>query len=262
MTSTDESISIVIVDDHALVREGLNELLEAQPDLRVVGQAGNSREALAVVATQRPDIVLLDVEIPGAEASDTVHDMGVQSPESKIIILSMYDGPQLLRRLLGAGIRGYLLKSVHQSELIAAIRSVHTEPDRIVLSVSRECLSQFDAAPPDILTEREREILELTADALSNGQIAAMLSLTEATVKRHLRNIFVKLGAVSRIDAVNKAITASLITPPARLRSELAPRMTTALAQTAERGSQAAAARQRMRGSSPGEPGRRYRPPE
>lgn len=258
MTSAAGSISIVIVDDHALVRDGLNEILEAQPDLRVVGQAGNSADALTVVARERPDIVLLDVEIPGAEAADTVREMSVLSPGSKIIILSMYDGPQLLRRLLGTGIRGYLLKSVHQNELVAAVRSVHTEPDRIVLSVSRECLSHLDGSPREILTVREREILELTAEALSNCQIAAMLALTEATVKRHLRNVFIKLDAVSRIDAVNKAIAASLITPSARHRIDGPARLVAA--QTAGRGSQAAAAQQRTPGSSPGELGRRYRP--
>lgn len=220
MTSSDGLISIVLVDDHALVRDGLNEILDAQPDLHVVGQAGNSSDALAVVARERPDIVLLDVEIPGGEATDTVNEMAVLSPKSKIIILSMYDGPQLLRRLLAAGIRGYLLKSVHWNELVAAVRSVHNEPDRVVLSVSRECLSQLNEQPQEILTARELEILELTAEALSNYQIATMLDLTEATVKRHLRNVFVKLDAVSRIDAVNKAIAISLITPPQRARSE------------------------------------------
>lgn len=260
MSLPDGSIRIVIVDDHALVREGLNEILEAQPDLRVVGQAGNSADALTVVARERPDVVLLDVEIPGGEAADTVREMSARSPSSKIIILSMYDGPLLLRRLLGAGIRGYLLKSVHRNELVAAVRSVHAETDRIVLSVSRECLSQLDASPQGILTEREREILELTAVALSNCQIASMLALTEATVKRHLRNVFIKLDAVSRIDAVNKAIAASLITPPTRVRSELPARPTTGPAQTTERASPAAGARQRMPGSSQGEPGRRYQP--
>ncbi len=222
MTSPSGPISIVLVDDHALVRDGLNEILEAQPDLHVVGQAGNSADALAVVARERPDIVLLDVEIPGGEATDTVNEMAVLSPASKIIILSMYDGPQLLRRLLAAGIRGYLLKSVHWNELVAAVRSVHNEPDRVVLSVSRECLSKLNEQPQEILTSREREILELTAEARSNYQIATLLDLTEATVKRHLRNVFIKLDAVSRIDAVNKAIALSLITSPKQARSGVA----------------------------------------
>ncbi|WP_214103854.1 response regulator [Acrocarpospora catenulata] len=207
-------INIVIVDDHALFREGLREILESQEDLHVVGEAGDSYAAVAVVARERPDIVLLDVEMPGEEVTDTVTRMRSASPRSQILILSMYDGPQLLRQLLAKGIRGYLLKSVHWQELVAAVRSVHNETDRVVLSVSRESLAKLEQSPTAAtLTDREREILELAADALSNHQIATRLTLTEATIKRHLRNVFAKLGAVSRIDAVNKAMAASLITP-------------------------------------------------
>jgi len=259
MSSADSPIRVVIVDDHALFRDGLREILDAQPDIQVVGEAGNSSGALAVVARERPDIVLLDVEIPGGEATETVGEITAISPSSQIIILSMYDGPQLLRSLLAAGIRGYLLKSVHWNELVAAVRSVHTEPDRVVLSVSRECLSQLNESAQEVLTERERQILELTAEALSNYQIATMLALTEATVKRHLRNVFVKLDAVSRIDAVNKAIAASLINPPpTRPRSEATGRPGSAAAPTAVRGPRATAGRQRPPGSSPNGQGRRY----
>ena len=205
-------IGIAIVDDHALFREGLREILDAQDGLVVVGEAKDSHTALALVETARPDIVLLDIEIPGDEAPATVARIKQISPSSHVIILSMYDGPQLLRRLLTVGIRGYLLKSVHRHELVAAIRSVYDEPDRVVLAVSRESLANVQAPSSDVLSDREKEILELAAQALSNSQIASRLALTEATIKRHLRNIFVKLGAVSRIDAVNKATAASLIT--------------------------------------------------
>ncbi|MEW9534554.1 response regulator [Microbispora sp. NPDC049125] len=213
MNQPEPRIRVALVDDHALFREGLHELLEMQEDLEVVGQAGDSVSALAMIAEQQPDIILLDVEIPGAEAPDTVAGIRLRSPRSQIIILSMYDGSQLLRRLLAAGVRGYLLKSVHREELISAIRSVHGEPDRIVLTVSRESLAQAQGPAPGVLSDRELQILELAAEALSNSQIATRLALTEATVKRHLRNIFVKLGAVSRIDAVNKAVAAALIAP-------------------------------------------------
>ncbi|TDD18371.1 response regulator transcription factor [Nonomuraea diastatica] len=219
MIRSDSPTTIAIVDDHALFREGLREILEAQEGLVVVGEAGTSDDALRLVADKKPDILLLDVEIPGDSATDTVTRLRSQVPNTQIIILSMYDGPQLLRRLLAAGIRGYLLKSVHWHELVSAIRSVHDEPDRIVLAVSRESLAQMESAPAEVLTSKEREVLELAAQALSNRQIAARINTTEATVKRHLRNIFVKLGAASRIDAVNRAIDASLITP-SRARSD------------------------------------------
>ncbi|GII02789.1 response regulator [Planobispora takensis] len=206
--------TVGIVDDHALFREGLREILEACDGLKVVGEAGDSGEALALVERERPDVLMLDVEIPGDDVLDTVGRVRVISPATKIIVLSMYDGPQLLRRLLSSGIRGYLLKSVHREEVISAIRSVVSDPERLVLAVSRDSLAQVHAPTPNTLTDKERQVLEFAAQALSNQQIATRLGLTEATVKRHLRNVFVKLGAVSRIDAVNRAIAASLISVP------------------------------------------------
>ncbi|NUR85098.1 MAG: response regulator transcription factor [Nonomuraea sp.] len=203
--------TVGIVDDHTLFREGLREILETCADLRVIGEAGDSGGAVALVRQERPDVVMLDIEIPGGDVLDTVSQMRVSSPDTKIIVLSMYDGPQLLRRLLSAGIRGYLLKSVHSEEVISAIRSVVNDPERLVLAVSRDSMAQIHAPAQNILTDKERQVLELAAQALSNQQIARHLSLTEATVKRHLRNVFVKLGAVSRIDAVNRAVAASLI---------------------------------------------------
>ncbi|MFI2612165.1 response regulator [Kitasatospora sp. NPDC018619] len=205
---------VVLVDDHALVREGVREILESQDDMVVVSEAANSGDAIAQVARHRPDVVLLDVELPDGEPTETVTRMRALSPSSQIIMLSMYDGPQLLRRLINAGIRGYLLKSVCGDELVAAVRGVHRGSDRMVLAVSRDSLARMQGVTENVLSARELEILELVAQALSNGQIATRLLITEATVKRHLRNVFAKLGAVSRIDAVNKAIAASLIPPP------------------------------------------------
>jgi len=212
MSPGDDRTTILIVDDHALVREGLREILQTQPDLRVVGEAWDSAGTVTQAAKHRPDVVLLDVEIPGTEVTTTVHRITAVSPGSRVIILSMHEGPRLVRSLLAAGVRGYLLKSAHWQELAAAIRAVRDDGDRVVLGVSRESLGPVPAGRPvpsrpaaGTLSAREREVLDLVAQALSNGQIAARLQLTEATVKRHLRNIFAKLGAVSRLDAVNKA---------------------------------------------------------
>jgi DNA-binding NarL/FixJ family response regulator len=206
MTDRDDRITILLVDDHTLVREGLREILETQSDLRVVGEAKDSDTTMALVDETKPDIVLLDVEIPGADVTTTVKEIKNRSPRSRVIILSMYEGPQLVQALLTAGIRGYLLKSVHWQELVVAIRAIRADGDRIILGVSRESLAAGQQEAPSVrLSAREAEVLDLVAQALSNGQIAARLQLTEATVKRHLRNIFVKLGAVSRLDAVNKA---------------------------------------------------------
>ncbi|MFP3961823.1 response regulator transcription factor [Actinomadura fulvescens] len=203
---------ILIVDDHALVRDGVREILETQEDMVVVGEASGSHSAVALVAETRPQVVLLDVSIPGDDAVTTVGRIRALSPGTAVVILSMFEGPYLLRSLLDAGIRGYLLKSATRQELVAAIRSVAADEARTVLSVSQESLLHLHGPTEDVLTPLEREILQLTAEALSNAQIAARLSLTEAAVKRHLGKIFGKLGAVSRIDAVNKAAAASLIT--------------------------------------------------
>jgi DNA-binding NarL/FixJ family response regulator len=125
----------------------------------------------------------------------------------------MYDGPQLLRELLALGICGYLLKNSTRQELVAAIRNARADDAPVLLAVSRESLTQVQGPVAGALSGREREVLQLVGQAMSNAQIAGRLCLSEATVKRHLRNIFTKLGAVSRIDAVNKALAASLISP-------------------------------------------------
>lgn len=206
MNNGDDRITVLLVDDHALVREGLREILQMQSDMRVVGEAEDSGATLALAARHQPDIVLLDVEIPGDEVTSTVRRIRECSPQSRVIILSMYEGPKLVQALLAAGIRGYLLKSIHWEELVVAIRAIYADRDRMILGVSRESLGYAPSGPSTgTLSARELEVLELVAQALSNGQIASRLHLTEATVKRHLRNIFAKLGAVSRLDAVNKA---------------------------------------------------------
>jgi len=202
------------VDDHDLVRAGFKEIIEAEPGLTVVADAGDSAQAVAVIADKRPDVVLLDVEIPGDSVTATVRKIHELSPRSQVIILSMYDGPELLRSLLEAGIRGYLLKSASREELLLAIRGSIVPDGQVRLSVSSASLAavQSDPGQPR-LSQRERQVLQLVAEALSNVQIGHRLGLTEATVKRHLSNIYVKLDAVSRIDAVNRAVTLSLITP-------------------------------------------------
>jgi DNA-binding NarL/FixJ family response regulator len=216
---TDDRTRVLIVDDHMLVREGLRRILQAQDDMEVVGEAGDSARAVATAARERPDVVLLDVEIPGGEATATVRKLRDASPASRVIILSMHEGPRLVQELLDAGIRGYLLKSIHWQELVLAIRTVHVDPDRVVLGVSGQSLRNSRQGLGEgtmALSAREREVLDLVGEALSNGQIASRLSLKEATVKRHLRNVFVKLGAVSRIDAVNKAAELESFSPPRR----------------------------------------------
>jgi DNA-binding NarL/FixJ family response regulator len=199
-----EPATILIVDDHAVVREGLRRLLTAYDDMRVVGGAGDLAAAAALAAQERPGIILLDIGIP--DGGTAVRKLLASSPGSRVIIVSRREGPELVQSALEAGARGYLPMNIQGNELVVAIRAVLANPDRVVLGVSRASLGYgVGTRGPQALSDREREILALVGQALSNRQIASRLSLAEATVKRHMRNIFVKLGAVSRIDAVNKA---------------------------------------------------------
>lgn len=207
-------IRILIVDDHGLFREGLRELLTAHASLSVVGEASDYREAVAAVAALDPDVVLLDVGIPGGHVTSAVRELRRPGSRPHIIILTMYDDPTLLHRLLTLGIRGYLLKTASRQQLVSAILATRgAADDQVTLSVSRVSLTSPAGAAPDLLTGRELAVLMRAAKALSNGQIARELALTEATVKRHMRNIFAKLGAVSRMDAVQKAAGAGLLSP-------------------------------------------------
>ncbi|MEW2117003.1 response regulator transcription factor [Streptomyces sp. NPDC005474] len=210
-----EQIRVVLVDDHALVRAGLREILESQPDIIVVGEAASSSEAVAEVSRQAPHMVLLDVGIPGDDVTVTASRIREMMPQTKIIVLSMYGNPKLIQQLITSRmVHGYLLKTVAKEELYAAIRGIHRDPNRVVLVVSLDSLPAAEEDGDQVdLSRRELQILELVAEAMSNGQIASRLFISEASAKRHLHNIFVKLGAVSRIDAVNKAIKASLIKP-------------------------------------------------
>jgi DNA-binding NarL/FixJ family response regulator len=212
---TTAPITVVVVDDHVLIRYGLREILQTQPDVAVVGEAGDSASAIDVVTRLQPSVVVLDVEIPGGDATDTVRMLRQCAPNTQVVILSMYDGPHLLQRLLALGIRGYLLKSVSRTEFLAAIRNACGDSGHVTLSVSRRSLAPTPTVRAE-LSRRELDVLTLAARAMSNAQIAARLYLTEATVKRHLSNIFAKLGAVSRLDAVNKAIAANFVPPPLR----------------------------------------------
>ncbi|MFE4862277.1 response regulator [Streptomyces sp. NPDC056670] len=205
-------VRILLVDDHAILRETLRECLEAEGDFEVVGDGADGAQAVALCARLRPDVLLLDVEMPGAPVGMTVPRVLEVSPRTRIIILSMHESPDLVRELLALGIRGYLNKRVSRHHLASVIRGVMREGDEVQISVS-----QFAALAPGAqdnrISPRERELLTLVSQALSNRQIAVRLGITEGTVKRHLRNIFGKLDAVSRIDAVNKAVAASLIAP-------------------------------------------------
>lgn len=209
---------VLIADDHRLLRETMREMLELQ-GLTVVGDTGDGVSAVALAKERQPAVVLLDVEMPGHSPVETVRQLGVVAPTTRVIVLSMHDDPLLVRQMLQAGVAAYLHKSASRENLLAAIRSaVRAGGDRpVTVTVSRanrpEVAPETESNRPNLLSRRELEVLTLVGQALSNRQIASRLSITEGTVKRHMRNVFAKLGASSRLDAVNRGAAAGLLRP-------------------------------------------------
>lgn len=208
-----DRVNVVIVDDHTLFRDGLREMLLTDPLFTVVGEGASGMDAVELAGELQPDVVLLDVEMPGPGARATISQLRYVAPFAKVVILTMHDDPVLVHDLLESGASAYMVKTVAKDELIAAVRSVARGDGNVLLSVSRATIERLDRQQSGgkIISERELEVLRLLARAKSNAQIAAELYITQGTVKRHLTNIYAKLGAVSRMDAVRKAIAAGLI---------------------------------------------------
>jgi DNA-binding NarL/FixJ family response regulator len=209
-----EPIRVVIVDDHTLFREGIREMLALEPEITVLAEGSSGPDAVLLAGRYQPDVMLLDVSMPGDGPTATIEQVRAVSPRSRLIILTMHDDPDLMRELTDRGASAYLVKSVSRKELTAVVRLVPRSADTVVLYVPRRTIQGVERLPPDLLSPRELEVVRLVALALSNVQIAHRLTITEATVKRHLSNVYTKLGAVSRLDAINKAVAARLIKRP------------------------------------------------
>ncbi|MBV9453202.1 MAG: response regulator transcription factor [Rubrobacter sp.] len=212
MKGNDDLIKVLLVDDHALFREGVAEIFDAEENMQVVGEAENGLEAITLAAKETPDVVILDVEMPVMGAEMAIDQILHASPSSKVLVLTMYDEPRLVRKLLALGAHGYIVKNATREELVAAVHTVYRVENRVVLSVSRNTADRLEGAEKSLLSRRELEVLLLTARAMSNSQIASDLHISEGTVKRHLTNIYAKLGVSSRADAANKALMRGLIT--------------------------------------------------
>jgi DNA-binding NarL/FixJ family response regulator len=208
-------ITVALADDHTLFREGVRVMLSTDSRLRVVGEAAHGHAAVAICVEHRPDVLLLDVEMPGPGATAVIRQLRRLCPATQVIVLTMHDDADLVHDLLDCGAAAYVVKTIPRAELIAAVGSVAGEPATVLLSVSRRTVERLDphgsGARQGPLTDRELEVLRLTAQAFTNAQIASRLRITEATVKRHLTNIYGKLNAVSRVDAVRKASMAKII---------------------------------------------------
>jgi DNA-binding NarL/FixJ family response regulator len=220
-------IRIVLVDDQTLIRQGIQTLLELEPDLKVVGVAGNGREALAVVERSQPDVVLMDVRMPELDGVAATHQLVAANPSLGVIILTTFDDDEYIFEGLKAGARGYLLKDISSDEMAAAIRTVAAGQALIQPSIARKVVAEFGRlasrpaeAPPakgfspaleSPLTERELEVLHGLAAGLSNREIADKLVITEGTVKNHVSSLLGKLDVRDRTQAVLKAQSLRLL---------------------------------------------------
>ena len=208
-----EPVRILLVDDHQVVREGLRRMLELETDLKVVGEAGDAKEALAQVESLAPEVILMDVKMPGVDGIELTRQVKEKQPSCNIIMLTLYD--EYLTQALEAGAVGYLIKDIKRDELIRAIRAVREGRSPLSLSVSQEQLAEL-AAPPESkqrahLTERELTILRRIADGITTRKIASQLFLSEASVKRSVRLIFEKLAVHNRSEAVSEAYKRKII---------------------------------------------------
>ncbi|MFV8127315.1 response regulator transcription factor [Streptomyces syringium] len=201
------TVTIVVADDHSLFREGLKELLTTVPEFSVVATACDGDQALEQVERHRPDILLLDVVMPGHSAAAVVERTRELSPMTRTVILTMHDDTALLQELLLLGAAAYLVKNMARDELVAALTTVVHSSGNVLLSVPQGTIRALDRRSPGVEAPSPRElgVLRLVAQGMTNRQIASWLHLSEATVKRHLTNLYAKLGAVSRVDAVRRA---------------------------------------------------------
>ncbi len=217
---TIEPIRVILADDHTLFRDGLAALIETDPAFTVVGQCPDGTNAIEVITRDVPDIAVLDVEMPGPGAHAVVTAIRAVTPSVSIVVLSMHQDAELLRSLLDAGASAFLSKTVARDQLVAGLHSVHRSPDDILLSTSRNSINSAldteNSETPSPLSPRELEVLHLLTEARSNRQIGRELGITESTVKRHLTNIYAKLGAVSRVDCARKASALGISGPPNR----------------------------------------------
>jgi DNA-binding NarL/FixJ family response regulator len=208
MQSTLNLIRILTVDDHPLLRKGIAALVNGEPDLKLVAEASNGKEAVDAFRAHRPDVTLMDLQMPEVDGIDAIDRIRREFPEARIIVLTTYSGDTQVLRALKAGARGYILKGHVHKELLDAIRAVHAGQKRIPAEIAAELA---DHATDDALTEREIDVLRLIGAGNSNKQIADQLSIGEATVKSHVTNILSKLGANDRAHSVTIALKRGII---------------------------------------------------
>lgn len=223
-------IRVLLADDHRLVREGIRLCLEALGDIEVVGEADDGHEAVARCAALQPDVVLMDISMPGLSGIDATAAIRRAQPNVRVLGLSMYDNEEYVTRLLRAGAAGYVLKRSAATELAAAIRAVHAGEAFLYPSVAKQVIADYlrrlDREPStELLTPREREILGHIVDGRTNREIAELLTLSVKTVENHRTNLMAKLDAHDRGQLVRAAERLGLIARPAGAGATPQPKM-------------------------------------
>jgi DNA-binding NarL/FixJ family response regulator len=200
---TPNKIRILTVDDHPLILEGIANVLQRQPDMEVVGEASDGYQAIEAFAKCRPDVTLVDLQMPGMNGVDTIIAILEKWPSARCVVLTTYAGDVQATRALKAGAKGYLLKSMLRKDLVETIRIVHSGKSRIPAEIASELASHLTS---DALSAREIEVLRMVGEGCSNKIVADHLKITEDTVKGHMRNILSKLNANDRTHAVMIAV--------------------------------------------------------
>jgi DNA-binding NarL/FixJ family response regulator len=217
------TVRVLLCDDQALVRSGFRMILEARPDLQVIGEAADGLQAVELSRRLAPDVVLMDVRMPNLDGVEATRQLVEGGSAARIVILTTYDLDEYVHAAIRAGASGFLLKDVQPAQLVEAIRVVAAGDALLAPSVTRRLLERFASALPDrdrgpppalqALTERELEVLQLLAGGCSNAELAERLFLSEATVKTHVSSILRKLGLRDRVQAVILAYDAGLVRP-------------------------------------------------
>ena len=207
-------LRILLADDHAVVRQGFRRILEAQPDMEIIGEAGNGREAVELAAQLTPDLIVMDVAMPELNGIEATRRLKEESPRTRVLALSMHKDAVYVREILRAGAQGYLLKDAIDADLVAAVRAVATGEGYLSPGVANAVLTDYRqhvTDPIDLLSSREREVLQLIAEGKTNKEIATLLHLSVYTVDAHRGRIMEKLNLHSTGELVRFALRKGLI---------------------------------------------------
>ena len=207
-------IRVLLADDHTLFRQGIAGLLTSYGGLEIIAEVPNDQEALRLTQQEKPDVVLMQVQMPFERSKESLLKMRDISPAPKVVLVTMFEEPRYVRELMNLGASAYILKSVSVEHLVGAVRAAVFDPKghHVVVGMPQEMIEEVEEGSGGVLSVREMEILLLVARGLSNRQIASSLMLSEATVKRHLANAYPKMGVSSRGEAVRKALFENWVT--------------------------------------------------